>query len=151
MEFLVSLEQAPLPPAGIPFRAEEVGAHVVVYPVDLPAQPAEVVDDFRSDQPGGSGDQRDVFASRLQWSDSDLQYAIVRFRPSSSCTVGAQPSAERASAMSGWRWRGSSCGRGWNTSLERLPVSLSVISASSRIVNSTGLPRLTGPVSSGGD
>src|SRR5512139_582317 len=76
----------------------------------------------------------------------DLKYAIVRFRPSSNGTVGAHASEERANEISGWRWRGSSWGKGRNTSFERLPVSFRVISASSRMVNSTGLPRLTGPV-----
>jgi len=60
----------------------------------------------------------------------DLKYAIVRSRPSSKGTVGAQASEERANAISGWRWRGSSCGSGRNASFERLPS----VSASSRPV-----------------
>ena len=55
-----------------------------------------------------------------------------------------------ASVMSGWRCVGSSAGSGRCTIFEREPVSSITSSASSRIVNSPGLPRLTGPVKSSG-
>jgi hypothetical protein len=51
-------------------------------------------------------DRRDQ-AARL------LKYSMVRGRPSSRGMVGCQPSLALAWAMSGQRWVGSSCGRGW--------------------------------------
>jgi len=75
---------------------------------------------------------------------------MVSRRPSSSATFGSQSSAERASAMSGWRCFGSSAGSGWNTSFERPPTSFSTISASASMVNSPGLPMLMGPVKPAG-
>jgi len=52
--------------------------------------------------------------------------------------------------MSGWRWRGSSSGRGWKDSRERLPVSVMMRSANSIMVTSAALPALIGPVRSAG-
>src|SRR3954463_14309117 len=52
-----------------------------------------------------------------------LKYAIVCFKPSSSATEGAHPRADLARLMSGWRWRGSSWGRGLKAIFERLLVS----------------------------
>src|SRR6185436_13637205 len=68
------------------------------------------------------------------------KYWIVFARPSSSCTLGCQPSSRFARAMSGWRCRGSSGGSGIDSILEREPVRAMTFSASSRIVNSTGFP-----------
>lgn len=46
-----------LVPTGVALRAEEIGAHVVVHSVDLPAKLAEILNDFRADEAGGSGDE----------------------------------------------------------------------------------------------
>ena len=46
--------------------------------------------------------------------------------------------------MSGWRWVGSSVGSGRCSITDDEPVTSSTISASSLIVNSLGLPMLTG-------
>ena len=48
--------------------------------------------------------------------------------------------------MSGWRCFGSSCGNGSKTIFDFAPVILITFSASSSMVNSPGLPRLTGPM-----
>ena len=61
-------------------------------------------------------------------------------------TLGCHPSFSCAMDMSGFRITGSSCGRGFRTSSDFDPVISSTISASSMMVNSTGFPRLTGPV-----
>jgi hypothetical protein len=45
-------KQAPLVPARVSLRAEEVGAHIIVYAVDLPTQPAKIIDHLRTDQAG---------------------------------------------------------------------------------------------------
>jgi hypothetical protein len=74
------------------------------------------------------------------------KYSIVRARPCSSGIVGSQPSFSRATEMSGWRCLGSSAGSGRRMISELLPVWRIAISASSRMVNSAGLPMLTGPV-----
>ena len=79
----------------------------------------------------------------------DLKYAIVRASPSRSGIFGSQPSFARASVMSGLRCSGSSAGSGRALMIvDLLPDSSTVISASSRIVNSPGLPMFTGPVTS---
>ena len=49
--------------------------------------------------------------------------------------------------MSGWRTCGSSTGSGSKTISLGEPVTSMTVSASSRIVNSLGLPMLTGPCS----
>src|SRR4051812_22983167 len=51
------------------------------------------------------------------------KYSMVRISPSSTETVGSQPSASRASEISGWRCFGSSAGRGWKMMRELEPVS----------------------------
>ena len=56
----------------------------------------------------------------------------------------------RAFSISGWRWRGSSAGSGFSTISDLEPVMSMIVSASSRMVNSVGLPRLIGPVTSAG-
>ena len=43
--------------------------------------------------------------------NSASKYAMVLRRPSVKPTCGFQPSSFSAQAMSGLRWRGSSCGR----------------------------------------
>jgi len=53
-----------------------------------------------------------------------------------------------ARLMSGWRWRGSFSGSGRRTILERELSMSTIMVASSRIVNSFGLPMLIGPVTS---
>ncbi len=52
--------------------------------------------------------------------------------------------------MLGWRWVGSSLGRGLCIRSDFEPVSSMTFSASSLMVNSLGLPVLTGPVKSSG-
>ena len=69
----------------------------------------------------------------------------VRIRPSAAGPRAPSPSTSRASVMSGWRWVGSSVGSGSNTISDDEPVTSSTAWASSRIVNSFGLPMLTGP------
>ena len=54
-----------------------------------------------------------------------------------------------ANVMSGLRCFGSSLGNGRNTMVDLDPVKRMTSSASSSMVNSTGLPRLTGPTTSG--
>ena len=78
------------------------------------------------------------------------KYAMVRRSPSSSDTSGCQPSVAFATSILGQRWTGSSTGSGLRTIFERDPTSSITFSASSPIVNSTGLPRLIGPVTSSG-
>ena len=46
-----------LVPSGITLRTEKVGTHVVINAVDFPAESGEVVDDFRADEAGGTGDE----------------------------------------------------------------------------------------------
>ena len=72
--------------------------------------------------------------------------AIVRVSPSLSGDRGDQPSTSCALEISGRRWRGSSCGSGRCTIREREPISSITCEASSRMVNSVGLPMLIGPV-----
>ena len=72
----------------------------------------------------------------------------VRASPSSSGVVGSQPSAFRASVMSGRRRVGSSAGSGRCTIGEDEPSSATTVRASSSTVYSSGLPMLTGPVRS---
>ena len=74
--------------------------------------------------------------------------STVWARPSRSGIVGSQPSVALARVMSGRRRTGSSCGSGWKTISDVEPASSLTIVASSRIVNSPGLPRFTGPTSS---
>ena len=76
--------------------------------------------------------------------------STVSLRPSANFTFGSHPSFAFANEISGWRCLGSSCGSGWLTKFEVDAVSFRTSSASSRIVNSIGLPRLTGPVKDGG-
>src|SRR5690606_36652555 len=71
-----------------------------------------------------------------------------RVSPSRRSTSGRHPSAVRASVMSGRRWAGSSAGSGSWTISELDPVTSRTSSASSRTVYSSGLPMLTGPVTS---
>src|SRR5213079_1354185 len=52
--------------------------------------------------------------------------------------------------MSGCRCMGSSLGSGLKTISDLLPVFAITFRASSRMVNSSGFPRLTGPVKSSG-
>lgn len=47
---------------------------------------------------------------------------MVGRNPARSATLGSQPSCSRARLMSGWRWRGSSWGKGAWTSGELEPV-----------------------------
>ena len=75
---------------------------------------------------------------------------ILDANPARSAICGSQPKCSRARVISGWRWRGSSWGKGAWTSGEREPVSSRTASASSIIVNSPGLPMFTGPVRSSG-
>ena len=49
--------QPPLVPAGIAAGAEEIGPHVVVHAVDVPAQGVEMRDHLRADQSAGTGHQ----------------------------------------------------------------------------------------------
>jgi hypothetical protein len=52
--------------------------------------------------------------------------------------------------MSGRSWRGSSGGSGRRTMTDGEPVRSTMRSASARMVNFTGLPRLIGPASGSG-
>ena len=82
--------------------------------------------------------------------DRQRKYSTVRLRPSSSGTVGSQPSSSLARPMSGLRRTGSSEGSGRSSIAPSLAVRARIILASSSIVISPGLPRLTGPVTSRG-
>ena len=70
--------------------------------------------------------------------------------PSSSATSGCHDSSCFARVMSGQRRTGSSGGSGWCSMGERLRVSRSTRRAMSSTVCSSGLPRLTGPVTPSG-
>ena len=59
--------------------------------------------------------------------------------------VGSQFKSAFAFEMFGWRCLGSSCGKGLLLILDFEPVSSSTFSASSKIVNSFGFPRLGRP------
>src|SRR5438477_2888347 len=72
------------------------------------------------------------------------KYSRVRERPSSSATSGCQPSSVRAREMSGRRCLGSSTGSCRNSIALLESASRTMIWASSTIVTSCGLPRLTG-------
>src|SRR5882762_1183736 len=61
LEPSVGLDEAPLVPTRVPARPEEVGAHVVVHPVDFPVEAAEIFDDLGSDQTGRSGYEGNAF------------------------------------------------------------------------------------------
>ena len=78
----------------------------------------------------------------------DLNQSIVCFKPSASGILGSQSSRSLASVMSGRRRVGSSAGNGRLTNLLDEPVNSITCSANSRMVNSVGLPMLTGPVKS---
>ena len=85
--------------------------------------------------------------SRLRYptaADRGTTRSSGRARPRSD-TVGSQPSFERAIVMSGCRSFGSSDGRARCSIDELEPVSSITRSASSIIVNSSGLPMFTGP------
>src|SRR5689334_1144487 len=118
---------------GVCQRMCQVGDHV-----QPAAQRLEGVDEMDR---GGSGRER---AHDQQVHRVDLKYAMVFRSPSSSWTQGDHPSEDLASSMSGLRWRGSSWGRGLKARRDLLSVRARTFSASSRMVNSTGLPRLTG-------
>ena len=77
------------------------------------------------------------------------KYSTVAVKPSFSAILGSHCSFLRASEISGCRRTGSSCGMARQTIRDREPVidstiSDSAISANSRMVNSAGLPMLTG-------
>ena len=57
MEVRMGGHEPALIPARVALGAEEVGAHVVVDAVDLPAELAEIVDDLRADKTRGTCDQ----------------------------------------------------------------------------------------------
>lgn len=44
-------------PSGVPLRAEEVGAHVVIHAVNLPAQLTKIPDNFETNESGGTCDE----------------------------------------------------------------------------------------------
>ena len=54
------LDETMLIPAGVAVRPEKIGTHVVVDAVDLPAKAAKVIDEFRSDKTGGTGDEQGI-------------------------------------------------------------------------------------------
>src|SRR6266568_1124256 len=54
-EILVGSQQPALVPAGVASRAEELSPHVVVNPMDFPAELGEVIHHFRADESGGTG------------------------------------------------------------------------------------------------
>jgi len=45
-------------PAGIPFFTEEIGAHVVINAVNLPAEAVKVGHHFRADEAARTGDKQ---------------------------------------------------------------------------------------------
>src|ERR1039457_2289126 len=92
---------------------------------------------------------QEEYTPRISWGSSDRtrsKYSIVGTKPSFNGTVGCQASFCGAKDMSGWRWNGSTWGSGWWTISDREAVSEITRSANSRIVNSFGLPMLTGLV-----
>ena len=103
---------------------------------------------FRSGNPQPARNAANPPAGRSAISCS--KYGIVRRKPSSNGTTGLHPNFDCAIAISGRRCRGSSCGNGRCTTRDCEPVSATTRSASSRIVNSPGLPRFTGPITSVG-
>ena len=66
--------------------------------------------------------------------------------PISSGILGSHPRISLALVMSGRRCLGSSPGRGRWMIFELEPVCLIASSASCKMVNSPGLPMLTGPI-----
>jgi GDP-L-fucose synthase len=150
--------------AGMIAAARGLRGQARVGPVDARRNAAEVPrrqqargPRLRAVDPAGAGDRdddrripvaakerrppaaRDGYASFIA-----SKYSIVRFSPSSSLTFGSHPSVERARSMSGWRCSGSSSGSGFLTICDLDPESAITLSASSAIVNSSGLPRFIG-------
>ena len=72
------------------------------------------------------------------------KYATVSRRPCSKPTFGPQPRTDLAFEISGCRCLGSSSGSGPYSIFDFEPVSFWIRCANSRIVISSGLPRLTG-------
>src|SRR3989344_6884774 len=92
----------------------------------------------------------------LQLSDKDdgthlqpfLNQSIAFLRPASTETLGCQSRSFLAREMSGQRVLGSSIGSGRKTILLLLLVSPMIFFANSNTVYSSGLPRLTGSLTS---
>src|SRR3984957_21090954 len=74
-------------------------------------------------------------------------HATIRLTPSAAGTSGSQPRRSWALVMTGRRRVGSSTGSGRYSMGEDDPVIWSTIFANSPTVNSSGFPRLIGPVS----
>src|SRR5262249_8112516 len=72
------------------------------------------------------------------------KYSSVSRSPSERGTRGSQARSCFARLMSGLRTFGSSCGSGRSSIVLLLPDSARISFANSRIVTSSGLPRLTG-------
>ncbi len=90
-------------------------------------------------------------SGQSQLASAPWKYSTVRASPSWSGTVGSHPSSSLARLMSGLRRAGSSVGSGRCCTGQLLSVRAMTCFASSSTVNSPGLPRLIGPVTSGGE
>ena len=103
---------------------------------------------FALDEPSLAGRGRSsTFALRadaVALGEARLKFSYVRRMPSSSGTVGENPRIFFALVMSGQRRLGSSAGSGLRTTSSFAPTSFETSSASSAMVHSLGLPRLTG-------
>src|SRR5262249_13328741 len=105
----------------------------------------ELESEFLAQSAGCSGYER-CSHQALNNPNSRRKCSIVLASPVSSGTVGSHPSFWRARLMSGLLRAGSSGRGGWQLIADELRDSLMQSWASSRIVNSSGFPRFTGPV-----
>lgn len=83
---VLSLE-ALLIPTGVPLRPEEVGAHVVVHSMDLPAEFTKIGHNFRANESRGSGNKE-----FHEWLDRDGALPNRRFRQHIAALVDEWPS-----------------------------------------------------------